>query len=402
MAAHFSDAVRRAMAQAELIARRWNHEYVGTEHLLLSLIGGGNGVLERLLDEHHLTADQLRAAIEAMVQPGTAKHSSLGKLPLTPRARHAIELAAEDLAFLQQEAIGPEHLLLGLLREPDGVAGQALRSLGVDLKAAADTIYRERLEQLKFVERIVRPVRVGYLRKRKMREELLSHLTAIFDDELTRSTDSGGAWQSALLRFGEPAELARELEESLPLREHVNFWIESWIGWRPPEPATRWMARAALQTAALLAVLNVVAATCFLFAWGWSSPMWMAIRAIGAMSLLIPLTQFALGSLHFQVRDAMFGAFGARRSTARAVLLAALMGITSCLACLAFVPIGNNGTTNLVDAVVLAVVPGLCVTIFVLLFVRANGPQEIRDTLWATLELSEGQNRGEPPVEPAG
>ena len=150
-----------------------------------------------------------------------------------------------------------------------------------------------------------------------MREELLAHLTAIYDEELARENDVDAAWRAAVERFGASADLTRELQATLPWNERLSYFIESWIGWRPPETATRWMARSALQTTALLAVLNIVAAIWMIAAAGWNPGVWMVIRAIGTMSLLIPLVQFMLGTLYFKVRDATFGVFGSRKSAGR-------------------------------------------------------------------------------------
>ena len=83
------------------------------------------------------------------------------------------------------------------------------------------------------------------------------------------------------------------------------------------------------------------------------------------------------------------------------LLLSSLIGLTSCLACLSFVPLGYSGTVNLIDIVIMAAA-GLTVTLFILLLVRQNGPYEIRDTFWATLDIDDSLRHNQPPAEPAG
>jgi hypothetical protein len=283
-----------------------------------------------------------------------------------------------------------------------GVAGQVLSKFNLKLEPARDELLAFRIEQLKYVERIVRAVPAGSGCKRKMREELLTHLTTIYEEELARHKNPKAAWQSATERFGTPAEISRELRNSLPFRERINDFIEHrlGVGWRPPETATRWMARCALQTSALLAMLNIVAAILMVAALGWNLGALLAIRALVTMSLLVPLVQFVLGTLYFKVRDVYFGAFGSPKSPWRAVLLASLMGLISCLVCLSFVPLGYSGTVRIMDVVILAAV-GLITTIFILLVVRQNGPQEFRDAFWGCLNLDEPPTDEQQTLRPA-
>jgi len=399
MLSNLSDSARQTLSRAEDAAREMNHEYVGTEHLLLAILQCDSGALTTSLRALGVDAGELRAQIERFVQRGP-RPVSRRKLPLTPRATHAIELAQQHAAFLQQDRVGPEHLLIGLLREEEGVAGQVLLNLGLRADTAVESIFRQRLLQLKHVARIVRPLKVGYLRKRKIREELLSHLTVIYDEELARLQHPEAAWQFAVERFGKPAQLSRELQYSLPLRERVNFVIERWIGWRAPETGTRWMARLAIQLAAVLAVLNVFAAIWMVTALGWTRGALLAIRAIATVSLCIPILGFILGALYFKVRDATFGVFGSHKSTSQAVLLALLMGLAVFLTGLSFAPLGYGGAASFGDVIILGML-GLFTTLFALLLARNNGPIEIRDTLWACLDLDTRSQSGAPPVEPA-
>jgi Clp amino terminal domain, pathogenicity island component len=396
----FTDQARQAMIIAEQEARDLNHSYVGTEHILFGLIQYDKGTVARVLQALNIDADQVRHEIENMIQRGP-QPAGVSKLPLTPRAKQAIEFADEDACFLQLDRIGPEHLFFGLLRGQGGVAGQVLLGLGLDLDETGKLLFHDRMMQLKLVERIVRPVRAGTRCKRKMREELLAHLTAIYDDELAHGHDPTTAMHESAIRLGEPRELTQELQSVQPLGERARYHFERWIGWRAPESGTRWMARLAFLLGALLVALNVLAAIWITTALGWNHGAWIAIRAFIIMSLLIPALEFLLGALYFKVRDAIYGVFGSRKSMSRAVLLAMLMGLAVFLTGLGFAPLGYGGEINWSDLCILGAI-GLSTTLFALLLAHSNGPIEIRDTLWACLDIEGPSKSGAPPIEPAG
>jgi ATP-dependent Clp protease ATP-binding subunit ClpA len=237
-----NDQARRALKASEELAHGMNHDYVGTEHILLGLIQDEQGLVARALDELGADQSRIRREIEQLVVAG-ADPVAQSSLPLTPRAKRAISFAEEHLWILRQDRVGPEHLVFGLLREPDGVAGQVLRNLGVDLHQLGKRVFEPRLNQLRFVERVVRPVRASARRKRKLREELLGHLTAMCDEEQERFDDPAAALQAATERFGIPANLTHEIEASLPASERFNYFVERRLGWRAPESTGRWMLR---------------------------------------------------------------------------------------------------------------------------------------------------------------
>ncbi len=141
-----------------------------------------------------------------------------------------------------ESRLGPEHILLGLMREPDGVAGQALRNLGLETQQIVGEVFRTLLEQMKIVERAIRNVPAGVAWKRKRREELLAHLIEIYDEELERSHDPVVAMKQAARRFGDPAELTAEFSASLTAAERRAFYIERWFGWQAPESVARLLA----------------------------------------------------------------------------------------------------------------------------------------------------------------
>jgi ATP-dependent Clp protease ATP-binding subunit ClpA len=130
----FTDLARKVMRLANQEAQRFNHEYIGTEHILLGLVKEGSGVAANVLKNLDIDLRKIRLEIEKMVQAGPDMVHQ-GKLPFTPRAKRSIEYAIEEARNLNHNYVGTEHLLLGLCREEDGVAGQVLMCLDVDLPA---------------------------------------------------------------------------------------------------------------------------------------------------------------------------------------------------------------------------------------------------------------------------
>jgi ATP-dependent Clp protease ATP-binding subunit ClpC len=122
------DVLRLATAEAQ----RLQHGYIGTEHLLLGLLSEDEGVLPHVLREMDLQAEQVRAAVETVAGTGEAQTSD--GIALTPSATRALMLAIDEAADLQHRAVGPEHILLGLLREGDNKAARALQSLGLTVE----------------------------------------------------------------------------------------------------------------------------------------------------------------------------------------------------------------------------------------------------------------------------
>ncbi|HEX6778498.1 MAG TPA: Clp protease N-terminal domain-containing protein [Ktedonobacterales bacterium] len=129
----FTERARKAMERAAEEAKSHNHQFVGTEHLLLGLIDVEDGVGARALN--HLTSSaKVRAAIEHII--GTGEHVVADGPGLTKRAKKALQLAVEEAKALKHHYVGTEHLLLGLIREGDGIAAKVLSDLGVTLQSA--------------------------------------------------------------------------------------------------------------------------------------------------------------------------------------------------------------------------------------------------------------------------
>jgi ATP-dependent Clp protease ATP-binding subunit ClpA len=127
----FTDRARRVVVLAQEEARLLNHNYIGTEHVLLGLLDEGEGIASQVLESVAISLDAARAKVEAIV--GVGSSSPTGHIPFTPRARKALENALREALQLGDNFIGTEHLLLGLLRERQGVAVQVLHDLGADL-----------------------------------------------------------------------------------------------------------------------------------------------------------------------------------------------------------------------------------------------------------------------------
>lgn len=129
----FTDRARKVMALARKEAQRFNHDFIGTEHILLGLVQEGSGVAANVLKNLGVDGNKIRAEIEQHVQSGPSM-VTMGQLPFTPRAKKVLELSQEEANELGHNYIGTEHLLLGLIRENDGVAAQVLMDLGIKLE----------------------------------------------------------------------------------------------------------------------------------------------------------------------------------------------------------------------------------------------------------------------------
>jgi ATP-dependent Clp protease ATP-binding subunit ClpC len=135
----FTDRARKVMQLANQEAQRFNHEYIGTEHVLLGLIKEGSGVAANVLKNLDIDLRKIRLEVEKLVQSGPDM-VTMGKLPQTPRAKKVIEYAMEEARNLNHNYVGTEHILLGLLREQEGVAAQVLMNLGLKLEDVREEV----------------------------------------------------------------------------------------------------------------------------------------------------------------------------------------------------------------------------------------------------------------------
>jgi hypothetical protein len=258
-------------------------------------------------------------------------------------------------------------------------------------------------ELMVVVERAVRPVRAGARRKDRMREELLAHLTSIYEEELARLGDERAAREEAIRRFGESAALTRGLQESLTRRDRLTYFVERWNGWRAQESA----ARHAFRLAVTLLVLLVAFTLAMVATWLTER----LVKQRGVQQLPLMLLSFAallgigtgavflLGLLYFKMRDALCGGPGVSRSLLKAsaygalfslVVLALVLGMLL-VPCATVRAIAGPGSVDLglcleilwpwwyVLALVSPLLPGL--------YGRMHGPTEIRHAEWAGLDL---------------
>src|SRR5258708_4254945 len=128
----FTERARKVLSLAQEEAQRFQHNYIGTEHLLLGLVREGEGVAAKVLSNLGVELNKVRSAVEFII--GRGDRIVLGEISLTPRAKRVIELAVDEARRLNHHSIGTEHLLLGLVREGEGIAAGVLESLGVNLE----------------------------------------------------------------------------------------------------------------------------------------------------------------------------------------------------------------------------------------------------------------------------
>src|SRR5881296_635433 len=134
----FTDRARRVVVLAQEEARMLNHNYIGTEHILLGLIHEGDGVAAKALESLGISLEAVRQQVEEIIGQGQA--APTGHIPFTPRAKKVLELSLREALQLGHNYIGTEHILLGLIREGEGVAAQVLQKLGADLNRVRQTV----------------------------------------------------------------------------------------------------------------------------------------------------------------------------------------------------------------------------------------------------------------------
>ncbi len=137
----FTERARKVILLAKQEAKRFNHDYIGTEHILLGLLREGEGVAAAVLQSLGMNLNNIRLEVEKLVQIGPTTVVT-GDLPFTPKAKKAMELAMEEARTLGHNYIGTEHLLLGLIREGEGVASQVFMNMGLDLERVREEVIK--------------------------------------------------------------------------------------------------------------------------------------------------------------------------------------------------------------------------------------------------------------------
>ncbi len=138
----FTDRARRVVVLAQEEARMLSHNYIGTEHILLGLIHEGEGVAAKALESLDISLEAVRGQVEDII--GQGQQAPSGHIPFTPRAKKVLELSLREALQLGHSYIGTEHILLGLIREGEGVAAQVLVKLGADLNRVRQQVIQLR------------------------------------------------------------------------------------------------------------------------------------------------------------------------------------------------------------------------------------------------------------------
>src|ERR1041385_6334492 len=135
----FTDRAKKVMNLARQEAQRFNHEYLGTEHILLGLVQEGSGVAANVLRNMNIDLAKIRTEVEKLVKTGPPM-VTMAQLPFTPRATQGPQLSMEEAGNLGHNYIGTEHLLLGLIKENEGIAAKVLTNLGVKLEEVREEV----------------------------------------------------------------------------------------------------------------------------------------------------------------------------------------------------------------------------------------------------------------------
>jgi ATP-dependent Clp protease ATP-binding subunit ClpC len=179
----FTDRARRVVVLAQEEARVLNHDYIGTEHILLGLLHEGEGVAAKALEALGISLEAVRQRVEEII--GKGKDAPSGHIPFTPRAKKVLELSLRESQQLGHNYIGTEHILLGLIREGQGVAAQVLTSLGADMD-------RSRQQVIQLLH--------GYQGEGQGRQgmRLLPASSAVLEDIVARQTERITTWLEAI------------------------------------------------------------------------------------------------------------------------------------------------------------------------------------------------------------
>jgi len=169
----FTDRARKVVVLAQEEARMLNHNYVGTEHILLGLIHEGEGVVAKALQAVGISLEAVRAEVESII--GRGQQAPSGHIAFTPRAKTVLELTLREARQLGHHYIGTEHILLGLIREGEGVAAQVLVKLGADLNRVRQQV----IQLLHGYQGNQPPAAPGGLRRGRVLSDVLARVDAI-------------------------------------------------------------------------------------------------------------------------------------------------------------------------------------------------------------------------------
>jgi ATP-dependent Clp protease ATP-binding subunit ClpC len=242
----FTDRARRVVVLAQEEARMLNHNYIGTEHILLGLIHEGEGVAAKALESLGISLEAVRQQVEEII--GQGQQAPSGHIPFTPRAKKVLELSLRESRQLGHDYIGTEHILLGLIREGDGVAAQVLVKLRADLQRV-----RQQVIQLLHGHRGEEPAGpAAGLREGGLPPEIAGRLDAIgmrlsaVEQRTGTGPDTGDLDQQIeqVLRDRHAAVAAQEYERAASLRDQEKDLLaqqasrqQEWAATHPDLPS---------------------------------------------------------------------------------------------------------------------------------------------------------------------
>jgi ATP-dependent Clp protease ATP-binding subunit ClpA len=208
----FTDRARQVVVLAQDEARRLDHNYIGTEHILLGLIHEGQGVAARALESLGVNLAAVRQQVEEII--GRGQQVPSGHIPFTPRAKKVLELSLRESQQLGQDYIGTEHILLGLIREGDGVAAQVLVKLGADLNRV-----RQQVIQLLHSRQAEEPVSAASAARELRLPEVQARLEAV-EERLTALEQRVGAGPDVSDLDEQIAQVRREKESAADAQDY--------------------------------------------------------------------------------------------------------------------------------------------------------------------------------------
>ncbi len=226
----FDDKARELVKDANLIAGRWNHEYLGTEHMLLALIAARNSEAYHVLRIMGIPAEIMATEVQALIMKGP-DIVVLGKIPHTPRMKRVIEYAVEEARNAASQTVGTEHVLLGLIREPEGVAGEVLRKNGVTLENARQVVASDVPPQT------TDDLRVGMRALHDYTQQLARELNYDLGPGHSVTTSTGFRFDNFEWRLPSKEELnAARARGVMDIRQLVREALEARIADQSPSP----------------------------------------------------------------------------------------------------------------------------------------------------------------------
>jgi hypothetical protein len=241
----FTDRARRVVVLAQEEARMLNHNYIGTEHLLLGLVHEGDGIAAMSLESLGISLGAVRSQVEEII--GRGQSAPTGHIPFTPRAKKVLELSLREALQLGHNYIGTEHILLGVIREGEGVGAQVLQKLGADLHSVRmQVIAILQGHEAKGGEPKPGRARSGSgLVGERSESEFFEELRNVFGADPMPPDQEVLLWASLLMEVGSRGRRARQVAERLAsaLGEEDVHWLDVFVGLVANEKRLRTLER---------------------------------------------------------------------------------------------------------------------------------------------------------------